>query len=36
MLQESEASDLKAGKLYLAAVSKQNPLLSARANLEVR
>jgi len=35
-LQESEASDLKAGKFYLSAVSKQNPLLSARANLEVR
>jgi len=33
MLAEAEAADLKAGKCYLAAISRTNPLLSARANL---
>ena len=32
-LSEPEAADLKAGKLYLAVVSKRDPRLSARADL---
>jgi hypothetical protein len=32
-LSEQEANDLKAGKLYLAVVSRKNPRLSARADL---
>ena len=35
-LTEQEATDLRAGKLYLAVVSKQNPRLSARGDLEPR
>ena len=33
MLSEPEASDLKAGKFYVAVISKKSPRLSARANL---
>jgi hypothetical protein len=36
MLSEPEAADLKAGKLYLAVVSKRDPRLSARADLALR
>jgi Asp-tRNA(Asn)/Glu-tRNA(Gln) amidotransferase A subunit family amidase len=36
MLSESEAVDLKAGKLYLAVVGKRDPRLSARADLALR
>jgi hypothetical protein len=32
-LTEAEAADLKAGKLYLAVVSRRTPRLSARADL---
>jgi len=35
-LSEPEAADLKAGKLYLAVVAKQDPRLSARADLALR
>jgi hypothetical protein len=36
-LLESEVADLKAGKCYIAAVSKESPRLSARGNIvEVR
>ena len=35
-LSEPEAADLKAGKLYLAVVSKRDPRLSARADLALR
>jgi Asp-tRNA(Asn)/Glu-tRNA(Gln) amidotransferase A subunit family amidase len=34
-LSEQEASDLKAGKLYLAVVSKKSPRLSARGELAI-
>jgi amidase len=33
MLSEPEASDLKAGKFYVAVISRKSPRLSARANL---
>jgi Asp-tRNA(Asn)/Glu-tRNA(Gln) amidotransferase A subunit family amidase len=33
MLSEAEASDLKAGKFYVAVISRKSPRLSARANL---
>jgi amidase len=36
ILSESEAADLKAGKLYLAVVGKRDPRLSARAELALR
>jgi hypothetical protein len=35
-LSEPEAADLRAGKLYLAVVGKQDPRLSARADLALR
>jgi Asp-tRNA(Asn)/Glu-tRNA(Gln) amidotransferase A subunit family amidase len=34
-LSEQEASDLRAGKLYIAVVSRQSPRLSARADLVI-
>jgi amidase len=34
-LLEAEASDLKAGKLYISLLSKQSPLKSARADIKV-